>query len=291
MRGLVIAGLFVVLVTGCGASEDPPPVGQAPPPAPAPPAEPSEYEATATVLEAPGSGPMLCLGPMRLPLPPQCGDVPVVGWSWKAVEGEESAAGVTWATFHVVGTYDGETFTLVEAGPPRPQKEPDADLFEPPCPEPDGGWVVPDPGASTQDDVGPAQEYATRQPDYVASWVHHVGRPTEGTYEESRPVVFVVIFTGDAARHEAELRTRWTGPLCVVERNVPSAREARRIRAEAEASLDGLGLRMLSSWEGRPGTAAEIQVVADPGGEGQAALDARFGPGLVRLVPALRPVG
>jgi hypothetical protein len=37
--------------------------------------------------------------------------------------------------------------------------------------------------------------------------------------------------------------------------------------------------------------AAEIQVVADPGGEGQAALDERFGPGLVRLLPALRPVG
>jgi hypothetical protein len=34
----------------------------------------------------------------------------------------------------------------------------------------------------------------------------------------------------------------------------------------------------------------EIGVVADPGGAGQAAFDARFGPGLVRVIPALRPV-
>ena len=48
---------------------------------------------------------------------------------------------------------------------------------------------------------------------------------------------------------------------------------------------------MLSSWEGELGLAAEIEVVADPGGRGQAALDERFGPGLVRLVPKLAPVG
>jgi hypothetical protein len=290
MRAIVMAGVLVVLVTGCGATEDAPPPAARPAP-PAAPAESTLYEATTTVLEAPGSGPMLCLGPMLLSLPPQCGDVPVTGWSWKAVEGEESAAGVTWGTFHVVGTYDGESFTLVDVGPPRPQEEPDADLFEPPCPEPDGGWVVTDPGASTQDDDGPAQAYATRQPDYVSSWVHHVGRPTEGEYEESLPVVYVAVFTGDAARHEAELRTRWAGPLCVVERDAPTAHEASRIRADAEASLEGLGLQMLSSWEGELGLAAEIQVVADRGGEGQAAFDARFGPGLVRIVPALRPVG
>jgi hypothetical protein len=207
------------------------------------------------------------------------------------VEGEEAAARVTWGMFHLVGTYDGETFTLMEAGPPRPQEEPVPDHLEPPCPEPDAGWVVPDPGAATQEDDGRAQAYATGRPDYVASWVYHLGEPDEGEYEEDLPVVFVAVFTGDVARHEAELRTQWAGPLCVVERDVPSAREARRIRAAAEASLDRLGLQMLSSWEGELGLAAEIQVVADPHGEGQAALDARFGPGLVRLVPALRPVG
>jgi hypothetical protein len=33
----------------------------------------------------------------------------------------------------------------------------------------------------------------------------------------------------------------------------------------------------------------EIGIVADPGGEAQAALDERYGPGVVRLIPALKP--
>ena len=295
MRTLLLA-CVALLAAGCGAGG----AGDSAPPTP-PPAQPAPdpgatlYEATTTVLEAPGSGPMLCLGAVALSLPPQCGDISVAGWSWDAVRGLEEADGVRWGAFHVVGTYDGETFTLVEAGPARPD-EPglEDDRFEPPCPEPDGGWAITDPGAGSQSDVDRAQAYATGRPDYVASWVYHVEEPRDledGEYEESLPVVYVAVFTGDARLHETEIRARWTGPLCVVEQDVPSAREARRIRAEAEASLDGLGLRMLSSWEGRPGVAAEIQVVADPGGEGQAALDERFGPGLVRLLPALRPVG
>jgi hypothetical protein len=287
----LLAGL-AAFAAGCGAGEAPsPPAAAPPPPAPPPAAQPVLYEATATVLEAPGAGPMLCLGGIRESYPPQCGDVPLAGWSWDAVDGEETAAGVTWGDFHVVGKFDGETFAVSATGPARPAPEPDDDRFEPPCPEPEGGWVAAEPGAGSQDDVGPAQGYATRQPDYAASWVYHLGAPAEGEYEEDLPVVYVAVFTRDAARHEAEIRTRWAGPLCVVERDVPSAGKAARIRAEAEASLEGLGLRMLSSWEGELGLAAEIQVVADPGGVGQAALDERFGPGLVRLVPALRPVG
>lgn len=285
MRGLlVVTGAVLILTAGCGAGEEP---GRPTPPAAAP-DEPTLYEATATVLEA-DEGPMLCLGAVLESLPPQCGDVPIEGWSWDTVEGEESHEGVTWGAFHVVGAYDGETFTVAEAGPPRPAPDPGGEVsFEPPCPEPEGGWVAGD----GQDAVGAAERYAASQPEYVRSWVYHFGDPREleSGYEEDLPVVYVATFTADAARHEAAIRERWDGPLCVVERDVPSAREARRIRAEAEASLDDLGLRMLTSWEGPVGQAAEIQVVADPGGEGQAALDARFGPGLVRLVPALRPV-
>ena len=47
---------------------------------------------------------------------------------------------------------------------------------------------------------------------------------------------------------------------------------------------------MVGSDEGGVGEAAAIWVVADPGGAGQAIMDERFGPGLVRLVPQLIPV-
>lgn len=294
MRTVLFLTVLSLLAAGCGAAE----VGEVAEPeqAAAPPEDAAEalYEATGTVLEAPGGGPMLCLGPMLMSLPPQCGDIPIRGWSWDAVEGEQRHGGVRWGEFRVVGRYDGETFALVEAGPPGPaQAEPVEDLFVPPCPEPEGGWLA-EGAAASQSEVGGAEGYARRQAEYVRSWVFHMDDPAaleEGAYEEDLPVVYVAVFTSEAARHEAELRTRWAGPLCVVERDVPSAREGARIREEAEASLEELGLQMLSSWEGELGLAAEIEVVADPGGRGQAALDERFGPGLVRLVPKLAPVG
>lgn len=290
MRIVLLLTVLSLLAAGCGAGEV-----EEPDRAASPPEDPEEelYEATATVLEAPDGGPMLCLGPMLMSLPPQCGDIPIRGWSWDAVDGEQRHAGVRWGEFHVVGRYDGETFTLVEAGPPRfARAEPDEGLFVPPCLEPEGGWLA-DGTAASQADVDEAEGYARRQAEYVRSWVFHIDDPAaleEGGYEEDLPVVYVAVFTSEAARHEAELRARWDGPLCIVERDVPSAREAARIRTEAEASLDELGLRMLSSWEGAPGLAAELEVIADPGGRGQAALDERFGPGLVRLVPKLTPV-
>ena len=63
------------------------------------------------------------------------------------------------------------------------------------------------------------------------------------------------------------------------------------IRKEAEAFIvDELGLQMAGSWEGEVGLAAEVIVWIDPGGAGQAALDERYGVGMVKLLPALRPV-
>ena len=76
-----------------------------------------------TVLEQRGETPfpkhgaMLCLGAMAMSYPPQCGDVPIANWNWDAVEGEEKASGASWGQYHVVGTYDGEIFTVTHVGP------------------------------------------------------------------------------------------------------------------------------------------------------------------------------
>ena len=47
---------------------------------------------------------------------------------------------------------------------------------------------------------------------------------------------------------------------------------------------------MMWSQGGDVGLAAEVGVVADPGGAGQAALDERYGAGMVELQPSLTPV-
>jgi hypothetical protein len=247
------------------------------------------YEGNGAVCDDGKSGPMLWLGGFPLikaPLP--CGGIPLVNWDWQAVKGEETDdAGTIWGSYHVVGEYEGETFAVTEVGPYEDESafgsNPDTTS---PCDEPLGGWVVPDPAHNTQNEVGRAGEYARSQPEYVASWVTHL----EPDRFEFSPVIFNVIFTRDVTRHEAEIRKVWEGPLCVVARDAPTARELARIRKEAESSLDDLALEML--WSSGPGVEplVEIGVVADIGGRGQAALDARFGPGLVRLVPALRPV-
>ncbi len=259
------------------------------------------YEGDATVLEA-EEGPMLCLGgAMPAIYPPQCGDLPVTNWDWAAVEGEESDMGVTWGDFHVVGTLEGEAFTVTEVGPSDPGEEdygtyPD---FTSPCPEPAGGWVDIEPGLASERDFERGSSRARRLPDFVVLWVRYVGNPTPEEMEqfdlEGKPYpqrIVNVIVTDDAGAAEGAIREVWGGPLCVTRREGHTEKELMAIRAEAERWLEEeVGLQMTWSQEGPLGRgAAEVGVWIDPGGAGQAALDGRYGPGMVRLFPALRPV-
>ena len=295
MRTIAPVVLLALLLSACGADSarsDRPAAGGATTAADEPPLVPSEpdtgqlYEANATVLEDKSHGPMLCLGGVLDSLPPRCGDVPIAGWDWQAVAGEETAGGTTWGMYHVVGRYDGENFAITDVGPyedDQSASETDPD-FTSPCPEPAGGWTGLD--HTTQEDARPAIAYASSQPDSVTAWITHLEPPKL----EFGPVIVNAVFTRNRERHEAEIRKVWHGPLCVVERDVPSARELGRIREEAEASLDELGLRML--WSSGPDVdpVIEIGVIVDLDGQAQAALDARYGAGTVRLIPALKAV-
>jgi hypothetical protein len=244
------------------------------------------YEVNAIVLDDGENVPSLSLSGCRMMLPPQCSlDVPITNWDWAAVESEESASGTTSGAYHLVGTYDGEMFTVAEIRP-YDQEELYQDDFSSPCPEPEGGWVVPDPEHNTQEEARKAHAYAEAQADYVISWNDHL----DEELQEFSPVVLVAIFTGDADRHEAQIRAVWDGPLCVLERNLPTARELARIRKEVETRLPELSLELLGSFTGGFPPAIHIQVIADVGGRAQALVDREYGPGLVRFLPALRPV-
>jgi hypothetical protein len=293
MHRILAASLasLLLVVSGCGTAERTTggsgTSGTEPPATSVPMPEPTGlYEGDGTVLEAKDRGPELCLGGVLTSLPPQCGGVPLLGWDWRSVDGEESAGGTTWGSYHVVGRYDGETLTVTDVGPFEEASDsfgthPD---FSTLCPAPTGGWAAF--GEVTQEEGRPVYAYARRQPDYVTAWNTHL-RPAEA---EFGPVVVNVVFTGEAERHEAEIREFWDGPLCVAERAGRTARELAQIRKEAEASLPGLGLEMLWSSEAGVDSVVEIGVVVDVDGKGQAAFDARYGPGVVRLFPALRSV-
>ena len=79
-------------------------------------------------------------------LPPQCGGPDIDGWSWDAIDAEQSASGTTWVDAYVTGTYDATAnrFTVDGARAPTEADRDSigADGSQPdygvPCPEPTG---------------------------------------------------------------------------------------------------------------------------------------------------------
>lgn len=243
------------------------------------------YEASTTVLESPGHGPQLCLGGVQESYPPQCGGPDIVGWDWSAVDAE-SANGTTWGTYSVEGTWDGETFTLTgPVGEPDFSGQGGETDFSTPCDEPDGGWQVVDASTATQDGQDAAATYAQAQPDFAGLWVDQSINPASDELGLNDPskLILNVRFTGDLDRHEAELRDRFGGSLCVIEATRTEA-ELRTIQEDVFEEVDGF----YASTDIIRGVVEIGVVVADPAL--QAELDERYGDGVIELQGALRPV-
>jgi hypothetical protein len=176
---------------------------------------------------------MLCLGMTLDSLPPQCGDVPISNWDWEEVPGEETMSGTTWGRYHVVGTYDEESFTVIETGPPQPGPPDDGDPIDTPCPEPAGGWKASDPGRTTEADRQAATRAAEAEPDFAGLWVDYIEDFDPDATEDpgTEGMILNVAFTGDIQRHTAEIGELWGGPLCVVEHSRTEA-ELHRIQKD-----------------------------------------------------------
>jgi hypothetical protein len=65
-----------------------------------------------TVIQTADDQAQLCLGAVAESYPPQCTGVPIVGWDWTTVDGQETAAGTTWGTYAVWGVWDGTTLAV-----------------------------------------------------------------------------------------------------------------------------------------------------------------------------------
>jgi len=244
------------------------------------------YEADTTVLDA-GEGPALCLGGIATSLPPRCGGVPVLGWDWSEVSGEQRRGGVTWGEYHVEGTYDGTTFTLLEAGPPQPRPEEPGDLFAAPCPEPEGGWVDTDPSSTKDSDRTAAMGVAEAIDSYAGLWIDYLKDPID----EQKPgsYILVVGFTDDPQLHEAAIREVWGGPLCLTSFEY-TFEELRRAQHDlGNGGAERFGIQMLSSGIDVMDNRVDVEaVVFDP--SMQTALDQEYVPGMVHVEPALQPM-
>lgn len=290
------AALALLLVTAlAGACGDPDPRGSSAAGASAPASGEDElYEGYGLVLESGGRGPELCLGAATDSEPPQCSGIPLEGWSWEDVPGEENAGGSTWGEYRVVGVYDRESFAVTEATVPEefePMEEPDR--YATPCPTPEGGWVAPAPERASHEHMGRAARAAGNEPDYAAAWIDYQGN-LPGDYDRGETdytkVVLNFAFTGDIARHERELREIWGGPLCVIERDRQSYKELRSIQRElSEVAASELDLQVLwSDIDEVEGTVEIAVVVLDEAT--RAELDRRYGEGVVDVHARLQPV-
>lgn len=229
LRGLLAAA--VLLVAGCaGAPGEVPGSGSTPAPG-----EGATYGTFTTILQEGDGEPELCLGGVMESLPPQCGGPVVVGLDWEDVADRETASGTTWGTGWVVGTFDGETFTLTEpvaSEAPEwahPEEDDPAARFPPLCDDPyRGGDESFDASSSAgMDAVNTLVATAEGLDGYATLYV------SDGSTEFN-----VIISAGhDAEAAHAALREVWPGWLCVVERDVPA-------QADATAAQDALVERM-----------------------------------------------
>ena len=236
------------------------------------------------VLEDSTHGPALCTV-LNASLPPQCGGIPVVGWNWDQVDGEETVGGTTWVeNIEVVGTFDGTTFTVTQ--PPLPAPTPttiDPLRSRPvPCPEPEGGWRTLTPQQQSGLSQLDAITYARSQPDLVTLWAATPATASAG-------VVLVAVFTGDLDRHRTELEARWGGSVCVIADTAPAKPlEQTRQRFLAEGA-DRYGITITSAAIDEFAQTVEIGVLtADQATIAAVTEDYN---GVVRLHPLFEEIG
>jgi hypothetical protein len=244
------------------------------------------YEAYGMVIDTTDREPELCLGGVEESYPPQCRGIPLESWDWNEVQDKEKAAGITWAMVHVTGTYDGETFTAQDVGPFE-ETGGSSDPIETPCPEPAGGWTAEDPERATLEDAQKVQGEVQKEEDYAGLWLDYYNVPPgELTEENIGDIILTVAFTGDPQAHEAEIREMWGGPLCLAQH---SHTEKELVDIQREFPAEEFGLETLWSDINIPKGFVTVGVITVDE-ETLQRIDERYGPGIVKIVPALRPV-
>lgn len=294
-----LALLAALALTACAA---------VPSGAPTSTAEPTgivETARMATVLDD-GTGPQLCLGPIAMSYPPQCGGPAITGWDWADWTGAYTeASGVRWGAFWVAGHYDEESdaFTVTDAEPGDehvwPETEQTAWDFSSPCSAPAGGWAVRDAALTTAATLDAALSYAATSPGYASAWVDQSPNPLWNTepatdegwaeYEAAMNDPLLTILnvrtSGDVAALETALQERWGGMLCV---SAAERSEAELGVIQEELTAGALG-RPLSAGTDAVSGRVLVDVMVDDGTLQQAA-DERYGAGLVVVTAALVPL-
>jgi len=135
----------------------------------------------------------------------------------------------------------------------------------------------------------PVTRAARAQPDFAGLWISYLEPMGDNGAEDPEEFVLNLAFTGDPGRHQAQLRPRWGGRLCVT-RQQRSYRELLGIQRQLQGSTGKeLGLRVLGGSIDEYANTVDLQVVVLEE-RARAALKARYGPGAVQATAALTPL-
>jgi hypothetical protein len=159
--------------------------------------------------------------------------------------------------------------------------------FTSPCPTPAGGWHPVDPTKATDDAMQEAMTLARADPEFAGAWLDQSYLPATGgdSTAANDPLRYVLNlrFTGDLARHQAQIREIWGGALCLSRATRPYAELETVAHEIAEAE------RPLSASLSEVTGIVEVTVMVATE-EAQADFDRRYGAGVVVLIGWLRPI-
>jgi hypothetical protein len=245
-----------------------------------------ELIGTGLVLQEPGRSSVLCLGAVAASAPPQCSGLPIDGWDWREVVGEERSGGATWGEYVVAGTYDGERFTTTRPGElattydgplPTPPEEPALATL---CPQRDDERRVVDGSRTSEAALRRTQRVAGQLEGFADTWLDESTTQDEGKPSEPSQAVLNVRVTGDTDAAAVKLRETWGGRLCV-SKALRSKADLRKV----EESLDDLPeIEHMSSGFDQ----VSLLVVHDDGSL-QRSLDEKYGVGVVVVTSQLQP--
>jgi hypothetical protein len=206
-----------------------------------------------------------------------CAGPLVAGWTSSKTSGD----------FDLVGTYDGKVFTLTE--PPRASGpiSPGAGrpTIDSPCETPSGGWQPSNPALVTLQAYEAVMDAARTAPDFAGLWMGP--NAFAGGVTDLSHSVINVAYTGNLDAHRLTLAALWGGPICVVQ-HPRSYAELQRVSQELLGTAGKqMGLQLLSVGPDDVNDIVHAEVVAATAAT-RRAVDARFGRGVVDLVPSLR---
>ncbi|MFT4260655.1 hypothetical protein [Microbacterium sp.] len=298
-EGAVVALTAAMLLTGCASGRIDAASGD---PAASAATAPVEDELLTTgnpttVITRDGET-QLCLGSVLESLPPRCGGgVLLDGWDWQEHEGAyEQSQGVFWGDFTVTGVYDAAANALtVTAATPRTETVAPGDDAEGPilpsrCPAPEGGWRILDEAKANQVALQTTGDIAAALDGYATSFIDRSLIPppegSDGLEEHGLRTAGLSILNvgvrGDIAAAEEVLRQTWGGALCVFEVEYTQAELDARV-----AELTDSGIRWLTAHADGLTGIVSLGVVYDGDGALQREVDARYGPGAVRISSSL----